>query len=119
MNKTSIGQFKTFAMIQSNAPKLQYGSAAVGAGFKDKYQDFKRVRGEFKQKSGTRALEDGTIIKVNGYRFTFRYDSEIMSVLDLQLRLLIEGDTYTLISWDVEKHGRNTLFIFELSQYGM
>jgi len=118
MSKTSIGQYKTFAMIQSNAPKLQYGSAHVGAGFKDKYQDFKRVRGEFKQKNSTRELEDGTIVKVNGYQFKFRYDNDIMSVLDLQLRLIIEGDTYTLISWDVDKHGRNTQFIFELSQYG-
>lgn len=118
MKKPSISEYKTFAMLQTNVPKIQYGSGIVGAGFKDVYQDFKQVRGKFVQKSGTRQLTDGTIAPTTSYKFTFRYTTEIMGIIDLQLRLLIKGKTYTLNSYDVDISGKANLFIFDLSQYG-
>lgn len=116
--KPAIAEMKTFAMVQSNAPKILYGSAVVGAGFKDKYQDFKQVRGRFRQKYGSTELSNGTKLPLNAYEYAFRYDSEIMNVLDLQLRLLINDKVYTLNSYDVEVHDKQEFFFFTLQQYG-
>jgi hypothetical protein len=114
----AIAEFRTFAMIQSNAPKILYGSAAVGAGFRDLYQDFKRVRGRLTQKNGFAELSAGTKVPFVSYEFVIRYDSDIMGVLDLQLRFIIEGKTYTLSNYDVEVFGKRSYFYFKLQQYG-
>lgn len=116
--KPEISELRTFALIQSNAPKILYGSAAVGAGFKDKYQDFKRVRGRFIEKRGSTELSGGTKLPVKTFEYAIRYDSQIMAVIDLQLRFEINGKTYTLDNFDVEVFDKQEFFFFTLLQYG-
>jgi hypothetical protein len=116
--KPDIAQLKTFAMIQSNAPKILYGSATVGAGFRDKYQDFKTVRGRFTEKRGSTELSGGTKLPSKSYEYVIRYDSQIMAVLDLELRFLINGKIYTTDNFDVEVFDKQEFFFFTLLQYG-
>lgn len=116
--KPEISQLKTFALIQSNAPKILYGSAVVGAGFKDMYQDFKTVRGRFVEKRGSTELSGGTKLPAKSYEYVIRYDNQIMAVIDLQLRFIINGKVYTLDNYDVEIFGRQEFFYLTLLQYG-
>ncbi len=116
--KPEISEMKTYAMVQTNAPKILYGSAMVGAGFKDKYQDFRRVRGRFRKKYGSSVLSAGTKLPADTFEYAFRYERAIMEVLDLQLRLIIHDKTYTLDSFDVEVHDNQEFFFFTLQQYG-
>lgn len=116
--KPAIAELKTFATIQSNALKILYGSGAVGAGFKDKYTDFKRVRGRFREKYGSTELTAGTKAPAKTYEYVIRYDTQIMAVLDLQLRFLINGKTYTLDNFNVEVFDKQEFFYFTLLQYG-
>lgn len=116
--KPDISELRTFALIKSNAPKILYGSASVGAGFIDKYQDFKTVRGRFTEKRGSTELSGGTKLPAKSYEYVIRYDSQIMAVLDLQLRFEINGKVYTLDNYDVEVFNRQEFFYFTLLQYG-
>jgi hypothetical protein len=116
--KPEISELRTFALVQTNAPKILYGSAIVGAGFKDKYQDFKTVRGKFTQRRGSTELSNGTKLPAKSYEYAIRYDSQIMGVIDLQLRFIINGKVYTLDDFDVEVYGRQEFFFFTLLQYG-
>jgi len=124
MKKILVSDFKTFATLQINAVKTHNGSGAVGAGFKDVYNDFKTVRGKFEQKNGSRVLESGAVISINLCKYTIRYETAIMAVLDMQTRFTIlhRGDTaptlYTLLAWNVVDDGKEAYFVFELSQYG-
>jgi len=124
MKKTLVSELRTFATVQTNAPKMLYGSGAVGAGFKDVYYTFKTVRGKFEQKNSTRVLEDGSIITVNVCRYTVRYETPLMGILDLQTRFIItrrgtpKPTVYTLITWNVVEFDKEAYFIFELSEYG-
>jgi hypothetical protein len=116
--KPDIAELRTFALIQSNAPKILYGSGVVGAGFKDKYQDYKTVRGRFTEKRGSTELSGGTKLPAKAYEYVIRYDSQIMAVVDLQLRFIINGKTYTLDNFDVEVFQKQEFFYFTLLQYG-
>ena len=118
MKQPSIYEFRTFAMIQSNALKTHYGSGVVGAGFKDVYTDFKKVRGKFEQKTGSRELTDGSIARIARYEYTIRFENAIMQMLDLQTRFVINSITYTLNSWSYLEEGKERYFIFDLSEYG-
>jgi hypothetical protein len=115
--KPTIGEMKTIAVIQTNVQKLSYGYSKAGAGFLDRYQDFKTVRGKFEQLKATRSLESGAVLPVSRYRFTFRFDTEISNVLNQQLRLVIYGKTYTLESDEILVYGRNDFFVFNISEY--
>jgi hypothetical protein len=118
MKIPSINKLRTIATLQTNAPKILYGSGVVGAGRKDVYQTFKSLRGEFTQVRANRQLGNGTVVQVLKWQFITRYESAIMAVLDLQVRFLIDGKVYTLDTFNVDTSGKNEWFIFTLSQFG-
>lgn len=124
MKKPLVSELRTFAVVQTNAPKILYGSGVVGAGFKDVYYDYRTVRGKFVQKNTTRALEDGSVIPITLCQYIVRYDTALMGVIDLQVRFAIRhrgvagSVIYTLLSWDVEEFDKESYFVFDLSEYG-
>jgi len=118
MKKPSINELRTYAMLQTNAPKILYGSGVVGAGRKDVYQDYRVLRGKFTQLKGNRTLGNGTIQQAVTWEFIIRYEVAIMAVLDLQTRFCIEGKTYTVDSYDIQVVDKSTWFVFTLLQFG-
>lgn len=112
-----IAELKTFAMFQTNIQKLQYGSAAQGAGFIDKFYDYKSVRGKFEQLRGTTVIQAGDKLPINVYRFICRYEVNISNIISLQLRLVINGKPYTVINHYPIIEGRTEWLVFEIVQF--
>lgn len=124
MKKPLVSELRTFAIVQTNAPKILYGSGTVGAGFKDVYYDYRTVRGKFVQKNTTRALEDGSVIPITLNQYLVRYDNALMGVIDLQVRFSIRHRgiagyvVYTLVAWSMIEFDKESYFVFDLSEYG-
>jgi uncharacterized membrane protein YcjF (UPF0283 family) len=118
MKAPAISELRTIATLQTNAPKIIYGSGVVGAGRKDVYQTFKQLRGKFYQDNSNRGLGEGTVRQEATYKLVTRYERAVMEVIDLQVRFLINGKTYTLNSYDVEVMGKTAWFSFTLLQFG-
>jgi hypothetical protein len=118
MKKIDIGEMKTFAQIDTNLPKLQYGSGKRGAGFLDTYSTLKTVRGKFVQYSGSRALAGGDVVPVTKYKFITRYDVEVSNAVDKQMRMIINGAIYTVDNCKPDTDGKAMYLIFDLMQFG-
>lgn len=117
LSKPAVGEMNTIAVLQTNIQKILYGSAAVGAGFKDKFTDFTTVRGKFFQVKGTRVLADGSVIPIQQYVFQFRFDKNINNIVSYQLRFLIDGKTYSVDSFTVDNFGRESFFYMRLNLF--
>lgn len=118
IKKPTIGEQKTIAVIQTNAPKLLYGYGKAGNGYLDKYQEYCRARGRFERIRGTKTLANGAIIYVNKHRFMTRFSTLINNVLDLQIRFIIYGKTYSLDNVELYNYGKADYFIFTLTEFG-
>jgi hypothetical protein len=118
MKKIDIAEMKTMARIETNAPKIDYGSGKRGAGYLDTYAMLREVRGKFKQFSGQRVISGGDVVPAIKYRFITRFDLEISNAIDKQMRFIIDGKTFTLDNWEVDTSGREFYLIFTLLQFG-
>lgn len=118
MKTPGINELRTIAMLQTNAPKILYGSGVVGAGRKDVYQDYRQVRGKFTQKRNSRILGNGTVSQAVTWEYITRFENAIMAVIDLQVRFLINGKIYTQDGFEVDTDGKSEWFVFTLVQFG-
>lgn len=120
MKAIDIGSMKTIMELQTNIPKLDYGSGRRGAGYLDTYTALKRVRGKKTQFTGSRALNGGDVVPIVKHRFVTRMDTTITNHIDKQMRFIdvSDGEVYTLDSWKADTDGRATYLIFELLKFG-
>lgn len=117
VRKPAIGEMKTIGIVQTNAPKIGYGSNKAGAGYLDKYTDLKTVRGKFETVNGYRVLGNGNVVPIKKYKYTFRFETAISNILDTQFRVIIHGKTYTVDSHDMYIAGRISFIELTLNQY--
>lgn len=118
MKAPGINELRTIGILQTNAPKILYGSGVVGAGRKDVYQDFKSMRGKFQKKTEQKQLGNGTVVQAVSWNYTTRFEEAVLHIIDLQCRFLINGKIYTVSGYDVEEVDKTRWFVFKLEQFG-
>lgn len=117
MKKIGIGQMRTFATVQTNIPKIQYGSGKVGAGFVDTYSTLKTIRGLFEPFTGRRVTAAGVVSFVQMYRYTTRFDLIISNNINKQMRMIINGKVYTIDNFKYQEENKQTVIVFTLNLF--
>lgn len=117
IKKPEVSELRTKALIQTNLNKQLYGYTKTGAGYLDGYIDHSTVHGKFYQRKGQRALNTGAVLDTYAYTFICRFSVGINNIVDPQMRFIINGKTYTLDGFDINKWDRNEFFIFNLNEF--
>ena len=90
----SAGSLHKVVVFKSNT------ATTLGAGKADSYSTLLTTRGELKKLSGNRSLSFGEMFQTNAFELTVRYDSVLSAALRMDMKIEIEGKTYTINSWE-------------------
>lgn len=95
--------------VQTNA------GTVLGAGGKDVYTTLLTTRASLKEPSGSR---NGAFMEIQGgasSTITTRYQQALWNALSMSMKLIIDGVTYTVQSWSLQKDNRKSFIVFNVS----
>ena len=89
-----VGNLHKVVLFRKNTP------GTLGAGGSDSYSDLLTTRGSLKKINGSRGLSFGEVLESNSYELIVRVQTLLEQNLRTDLRVVIEGRTFTISSWD-------------------
>jgi hypothetical protein len=106
-----VGDMRQLCTLLINAP------TRLTAGWQDNYSksDAVKVHGSLQKKNGKRTLESGEVVLVSYWELKIRCLSEITSAIKPSSKWLIDGELYTIETWE-KIDNKNKYLYFRLGQ---
>lgn len=90
-----VGNLHKVVLFRKNTP------SALGAGSVDSYSDLLTTRGSLKKLNGSRGLSFGEVFESNSYELIVRVQTLLEQNLRMDMKVVIDGRTFTLSSYDM------------------